>query len=413
MIMTCIEAPLKYMIMLYDSSCWATMSLRDPTASPTIDDDQGGEDGTLMEPFLGHQGLDELTMGNSLAQGVFDSSGWGSPSSQHRRREEGAQSSTSVPAIHFARLEILEVIGAGATANVYSARLGNRPMAAKRFYCEDIRWRELKTICHEMLVTWHLQPNPHVVEFKGYCVEPPFIYTVMELCDAGSLHDLLHPANPAGNPDIRLESSLEERLGWALDCVEAVAFLHLNFFYHRDVKSPNFIAKQGGDAGVAGTGGGGRGLQIKLCDFGASVKSQTQPGSVARVSGDDLRSVDSNADTGAVGTLEWMAPEIVAARDHLCAFTAHSDVYSTAVVVWECITCQDPFIQQGGRRMPQAELAALIRSGGRPDCSNVRSERMRGTIEKAWEQDPKERATLGDLRAGLMREFDRERGAVV
>ena len=67
--------------------------------------------------------------------------------------------------------------------------------------------------------------------------------------------------------------------------MEAVSFLHQNNFYHRDIKSANFIAKH--DEHALG------GLELKLCDFGASANSEQLK-----------RKSYAEAHNGAVGTLE-------------------------------------------------------------------------------------------------------------
>lgn len=332
--------------------------------------------GALMEPFLGTDGLDQCTIGNALADGVFDESGWSSP--EEMRHENRRQMAKGVPALHFARLEIYEAIGAGASANVYRGKLSTKDIAAKRFYCEDVTWLELREICHEMLVSWHLQPNRHVVEFKGYCVMPPFIYTIMELCDLGSLYSILHQG--AGG----FRGTRRERICWSIDCVEVVSYLHRHGFYHRDVKSPNFIAKRDHDAPG--------GLKIKLCDFGASARNRHKD------------AMDRSAHKGPVGTIQWMAPEIIGAADVLTAFTAAADVYSTGVVVWECLTSEHPF-EEVGVVLPRQALIAHILSGARPKSDLIDSVGVKVALDAAWKQDPRQRGTLQDLHDALHQEL--------
>jgi len=219
----------------------------------------------------------------------------------------------------------------------------------KQYFCDEIDWVSLKNICHEMLVTHHLQPNPHVVDFKGYCVNPPYVYVMMELCDAGSLYQALKER----------KYSQIERCRHALQCVGAISFLHSENFLHRDIKSLNFICKYTADEG----------LRIKLCDFGESVKLQAERGRRQTVIACDMPSLDQVGDSetryNIHGTLQWMAPEIMDG----CLYTKSADVYSCAVVVWECLTQRVPYEVSEGVDMKN--IRSHVRDGGRLDCKSL------------------------------------------
>jgi serine/threonine protein kinase len=56
--------------------------------------------------------------------------------------------------------------------------------------------------------------------------------------------------------------------------------------------------------------------------------------------------------TGVVGTLAWMAPEVLANQ----RYTERADVYSYGIVLWELLTRQCPF----GELSPVQTAAAVL-----------------------------------------------------
>ena len=85
-------------------------------------------------------------------------------------------------------------------------------------------------------------------------MKPPYIYVVMELCDKGSLMDVLSTE----------KLSLPQRLQMARDTALAVACMHEAGFVHRDIKSLNSFVADVGDETGEDTG-------VRLGDFGESV----------------------------------------------------------------------------------------------------------------------------------------------
>jgi len=90
---------------------------------------------------------------------------------------------------------------------------------------------------------------------------------------------------------------------------------------HRDLKSPNLLLNVRG--------------QLKIADFGLCCL------------GDDGQSNQIME----VGTLRWMAPEILMHHNYGQA----ADIYSMGVILWELLTKQVPFaaMQQGGHLTKQ------------------------------------------------------------
>jgi serine/threonine protein kinase len=91
--------------------------------------------------------------------------------------------------------------------------------------------------------------------------------------------------------------------------LQALNYLHKMSVIHRDVKPENILVARDG--------------AIKLCDFGFSINSYDErPKSY-------------------VGTLEYMAPEILEKKTHL--FSEKLDIWSVGVLTYECLVGVSPF----------------------------------------------------------------------
>jgi serine/threonine protein kinase len=95
-------------------------------------------------------------------------------------------------------------------------------------------------------------------------------------------------------------------LEWMHQMVCGLSYLHSLQppVFHRDLKSLNLL--------VAGSG------EIKLTDFGLS-RADTAENSATMLN--------------VVGTLKWMAPEVMMGEK----YTAKADMYSIAIVFWEIV----------------------------------------------------------------------------
>ena len=91
----------------------------------------------------------------------------------------------------------------------------------------------------------------------GYCVKPPYLYVVMEMCPRGCLMNVL----------LKERLPLLSRLEIAHGFLRSIAHMHRIGFVHRDVKSLNcFMTFLKGDGAV------------RLGDFGESVTNAMAEG---------------------------------------------------------------------------------------------------------------------------------------
>ncbi|XP_055383448.1 myosin-IIIb-like [Condylostylus longicornis] len=211
------------------------------------------------------------------------------------------------------RFELLDLIGEGTYGEVYSARdrETNKKVAVK--ILESIA-DNIEEIEEEYLVLRDLSKHPNLPEFygiwlnKGNVIEDDQLWFVMELCDGGSVTDLVH--------GLRLKNkylSTDQIAYIVYEMLKALIYLHENHCMHRDIKGHNILFDD--DA------------NIKLVDFGVSSH---------------LAATLARRNTS-VGTPYWMAPEVIACEQQLDqSYDSRCDVWSVGITVIELAEGEPP-----------------------------------------------------------------------
>ncbi|KAJ1462928.1 kinase-like domain-containing protein, partial [Pelagophyceae sp. CCMP2097] len=185
--------------------------------------------------------------------------------------------------------------------------------------------------------------HPNILALYGLCVRPPQMCSVCELCERGSLiaaiSDGIWPA--------------ARKLSAAIDACAGVAYLHAMGVWHRDVKMDNFLVTRSGS--------------VKLCDFGESISRPT------------ALSIAQKTPLAIVGTVAYMAPELVAADR---GYTEAVDVYALAIVL-RCIWCRE------AEPWPAAamtfDIFAAVAAGRRPHLPDDCPPAYAAVVRRAWE----------------------------
>jgi serine/threonine-protein kinase CTR1 len=247
-------------------------------------------------------------------------------------------------AIDAARLRLGAVLGQGAFGVVRRAVFGGTDVAVKTIAATRVGEAAVAEFRREASILSALR-HPNIVLFLGTAVlEDGALAVVSEFMVRGSLHDLLHSAEPLDGAAL---------LGIALDAAQGMEYLHLRSppVVHRDLKSHNLLV--------------GRGLVVKVSDFGLS--SLQPAGGV-----DVMRTL--------CGTPCWMAPELLREEP----YTHKVDVYSFGVVLWELYSRAEPFAGWSLLRV----VEAVSRQNLRPEIPVTCPAAMRSLIEHCWHPNP-------------------------
>lgn len=249
--------------------------------------------------------------------------------------------------IPYGELSMGKKLGQGGYGAVYQATFKYEQVAVKQLLLSHLSVDSVEEFKAEASIMAKLRSR-FTVQFYGYCIKPEYCL-VMEYMPKGSLYNLLHSKET-------LDWSMSYKIVTDIAC--GLAFLHSSNVFHRDLKSLNVLLDEN--------------YRAKLCDFGLSkVKSETR---------------SSTSKGGAVGTLAWMAPELLDPDTH---FAASADIYSMAITFWEVATRKVPF---GSAPNPQL-IPIWASQGKREKIPDDCPPKLATIIIACWEQDPKKRPT--------------------
>jgi tRNA A-37 threonylcarbamoyl transferase component Bud32 len=277
--------------------------------------------------------------------------------------------------IDFDDITVFEVLGEGAFSVVYRGEHQQRQVAVKRLKYQHLNEELVSKFSIEVAILSRVR-HRNVVAFVGAVTEQPNLCVVMEYMDAGSLHQAIHKQN--------LVLPLPRLLQVAMDVAQGCHYLHRQkpMIIHRDLKSQNILLTAQGVA--------------KIADFGLSRFFQQDVASM----------------TGQVGTPGWTAPEVYKHN----SYNHKVDVYSFAVVLAECLTCEKPY---AGMDAMQIAFATVYRNK-RPALPTSTPAPLEKLIKLCWDTEQRKRPPfsriIDQLRAvertttGVSKSVDRARG---
>ena len=248
-------------------------------------------------------------------------------------------------------LQEVKEIGKGSSATVFyglDKRNGNE-VAIKKLKFEKLSGGRLRAFQREVAVL-ATATHPTVVGFVGATDTPPFCI-VTEWMAGGTLYHEIHKYK-------RLNATM--RTIAAFDIARGMHFLHSRHIIHRDLKSLNVLLDSNGHA--------------HICDFGFS-----------RAFNGDETSLTCN-----VGTPQWMAPELLAAKNN---YTMKIDVYAYGIVLWEIASGDVPY--EGLE--PAQVIGQVLMNDLRPTMSDRIQPKMRQLITDCWARNPEARPTFDEI----------------
>ncbi|GAM19521.1 hypothetical protein SAMD00019534_026960 [Acytostelium subglobosum LB1] len=220
--------------------------------------------------------------------------------------------------IDITEIKLGERIGKGNFGEVFKGQWRGAVVAIKKLPAHNITESVMREFHREIDLMKNLR-HPNVIQFLGSCTIPPNICICTEYMQRGSLYTILH------DPTMVLPWSLIKKI--CLDAIKGIIYLHSSIpvILHRDLKSHNLLVDDN--------------WKVKVADFGLSTIEQT-------------------ATMTACGTPCWTAPEVLRNQ----RYTEKADVYSFAIVMWECATRMDPYAGMP----PFQVIFAVGREGLRP-----------------------------------------------
>ena len=260
------------------------------------------------------------------------------------------------PDIPASEIQLGVKIGTGSYGTVYKGRVRGKLVAVKVPNQQTLSAEQARVFRHEMSIMKKIF-HQNVVLFLGACTAPGQLMIVTELmfCD---LEHLIHGRN-------RPRLGLAQKLRIAQDAAYGVNWLHgICHIVHRDLKPANILLDEN--------------LNVKVTDVGFSA-----------VFHDGAALHDAHR---ALGTLLYMAPEVMLMRD----YDASADIYALGLILYELATERElfadytevrPFVRAITEDRLRPPLAAL---GPAPPS-------LAALVEQCWADDPRARPACPEV----------------
>jgi len=222
----------------------------------------------------------------------------------------------------------------------------------------------LEELLHEISILQSLR-HPDLVMFLGACLEEKPIMFLTEYMPGGDLERYYQAQRKAKQGLYRPD--MLQLLSWARALFRALAFLHgmPRPIIHRDLKPLNLLLN--------------RTLELKVADFGISKLTT------------DRVCVESYKMTGGVGSLRYMAPEVVRHQ----RYNEKADIYSAALILYFMSSGRNPFHEMGSN--PELVLKEYLKGQEPRPQLNECHKALRSTMKEAWHVNLESRPSAVDL----------------
>lgn len=260
-------------------------------------------------------------------------------------------------AISFKELRFGRRIGVGNVGEVYRGVFRGRTVAIKKLLHSWTGDEGMIARFREEILLMSTMNHPNVLGFVGAVLDPDAgnIALVTELCERGTLYDLLHSAEPL---------PWSRRLKMARDIAMGMDYLHTKAgIIQRDLKSANLLVT--------------RAYDVRVADFGLS--RELAPGRMGTY----------------CGTPATMAPEIVRQEE----YSEKADVFSFAIILWELLTRAEPYAGHDGLALAYS----VANDGLRPSVPAYCPAEWAAMMVRSWDDDPRVRPSFDELQRELLR----------
>ncbi|KAL9936659.1 hypothetical protein V8E36_004727 [Tilletia maclaganii] len=242
--------------------------------------------------------------------------------------------------------QIGQCIGRGQFGSVYKAlnTTTGTMLAVKRIKLAGKSEKEITQLMKEVDLLKNLE-HPSVVKYEGLVRTNDVLSIILEWVESGSLYLTLKNFGP-----------FEEGLcaSYVVQILEGLHYLHNRQVVHCDLKAANILTTKKGN--------------IKLSDFGVSLNLQA------------MENIATRKD--AVGTPNWMAPEVI----ELHGASTESDIWSLGCTIIEMLTGKPPYHDHNGL----SAMYRIVEDECPPIPPNV-SEPLRDFLRLCFQKEPSHR----------------------
>jgi len=247
-----------------------------------------------------------------------------------------------------AEIEFEELLAEGSSGKVYKGKWKGLEVALKKFE-DDMLSFSMIEFRREVAIMSILK-HPNLVLFYGACTKTKSsLIIITKFIKKGSLRNLLM--------DKSFEIPFNFKLKICIEIAQGMAFLHSKDIIHRDLKSLNVLVDEENS--------------MKITDFGTS------------------RIVErATLMTSAIGTVSWMAPEILNNEK----YSEKADVYSFGIIIWEILSRKIPF-----EELPSWNIPVAVTKGERPTITKEMNPELVKIMKICWHQKPSKRPSFVEI----------------
>tara|TARA_Y100000389_G_scaffold44041_1_gene38772 strand:- start:1920 stop:2867 length:948 start_codon:yes stop_codon:yes gene_type:complete len=270
---------------------------------------------------------------------------------------------------------LINQIGEGSVGVVYKTLWRGLDTACK-FLKKSATETDLNDLQNEVDIISHLR-HPNLVLFLGACTNDPLL--------------LLYEYLPLGSLDnyYKTQSNIIKKLWkpnnnliykWNHELSQAIYFLHSCHYpiMHRDIKPSNILLTND--------------LHIKITDFGLSKTIKKKH--------------DYYKMSGCVGTLRYMAPEVINNKD----YDLKIDIYSLSLIFWFIYTGLLPY----ENIIDNKDMPIHIINGLRPDHTLIKCKKLQILIINMWNEEPELRPNMKSVLNSIENlEFKKEKSCII
>eukprot|EP01122_Echinamoeba_exundans_P015886 TRINITY_DN781_c0_g1_i1.p1 TRINITY_DN781_c0_g1~~TRINITY_DN781_c0_g1_i1.p1 ORF type:complete len:761 (+),score=137.63 TRINITY_DN781_c0_g1_i1:383-2665(+) len=261
--------------------------------------------------------------------------------------------------IDICEIEYEAEVGRGSYGTVFSGYYHGQHIAIKKLH-SHVEEAEIPSFLKEIAILSRLN-HPNILQFLGACLDND-LSLITEFCSLGDLRSYLMKRSPV-DPFIKMS--------FALQVAEGLHYLHSQSppIVHRDLKCTNILITED--------------LQVKLSDFG-------------------LSNTDNAKSTNRLGTLNWLAPEVLRGT---AKYTTQADIYSIAMCIYEIAADgKSPYAD-----MLPLQIVRAIDEGEKPPVPENCNPVFERIMTKCWSDEPGERLSLTQIIEELSAEKERLR----